>query len=229
MNPTHIELLRGEYEETDAGVKTLVSTVISKLPHPARKKYDALNWQAQAEQLEAALLTSGVDGATLSAYVNLFCAAAAATGRSWAVMTRLLNDINALLREHGLEAVNAGLAACVNTNAPSKCSVPYLKAILRASATPAPQSVPMRLAPAAQGGAPFERMMARLEGRINAPSYNTWLRPLKCGRMTKTELALIAPSDTHVDHLKQHYIPLLTAAFREIMGGIPTHLVITRQ
>jgi len=234
MTRREIILKRGEYQDVDEGVKALVSTVIAKLPEPSRKKYQAVEWQQRAMQKEAELLQDGIDGAALSSFLN-GNAAQSATGRSWSVCYKLLLGVAELARDFGHAHVNAALSRIVEMQQYQKCTLPYLQAVLK-NTVPLPSASPRAdIRPAKSPAAPdatasmgekWDRMSDMLAQRVNGPSFNTWIRPVRCVELTKDSLTLRVPSDTHRDWLLDNYTDLLCWAFRQVQGRIPDHLKI---
>ena len=61
----------------------------------------------------------------------------------------------------------------------------------------------------------------RLAARINPPSFNTWLRPLRVIACDRKQIVFHAPDETFVFWLEEHYLPLLNETCAEQLGCQP--------
>lgn len=224
-----ILLKRGEYAEVDEGVKALVRTVVEKLPNPTRKKYQPLIWREQALKKQAELIQDGVHDGFLSEWMGLD-----ARRRTDRVQYKILTELQQLRVQYGPEAINAGLAKVCGMGDAQKATVPYLKAILKnGKSWPTPESSARQSDAVIQAARPtrigrehWERIMSLLASKINSRSYATWLHPCVLIEISSTSLTIGAPSEVHVNWLKEHYVSVISQAFAKIVGHIPIHLQI---
>lgn len=200
-----IEFERHEYSDTPKGVKMLIKTIVEKLPEPKRRKYRQLNWENHVLQKEADLLRDGIDAALLTEWLN-HNVSQTAQGRQASVIYKMLVALQALGQDAGIEMLNAALAKNLNTGRPQTCTMGYLGAILRSErAAGRDKGTTQSKAQQPTSDEAWARMMHLLKQRINANSYNTWLRPLRLKSLTSRELHVWCPSEVHQNWLSEHY------------------------
>lgn len=224
ISEQEILLKRGEYQQVDEGVKALVSTIVSKLPGPQRKKFEPLVWREQMLKKQAELVQEGVDAGFLSEWIGLDT-----RKRTERVQYKVLTEVQQLRVQYGAAAVTSALAKVCAMGEPQKATAPYLKAVLKNGGGSQPAaSQPAPAAPAAGkiGKEHWERILQVLEQRINPRSYATWLRPCILMEISRDTLTLGAPSDVHVSWLLEHYIPVISQAFGKVVGQMPIHVQI---
>jgi chromosomal replication initiator protein len=71
--------------------------------------------------------------------------------------------------------------------------------------------------------APFwDQVLNLVKARIeNQQAFDTWFRPIQPIRLDPHEVELAVPNRFSVDWIHEHYLPLLTAALKEVLGSAP--------
>lgn len=67
----------------------------------------------------------------------------------------------------------------------------------------------------------WRNVLAKLEKRINRPSFNTWLRPTSFISMKRQNVCIGVPDEVFVYWLSEHYVRVITDALTEILGFQP--------
>ncbi len=71
----------------------------------------------------------------------------------------------------------------------------------------------------------WRQMLEVIERSLNAPSFNTWVRPIVPLEVTDEALRLQVPTEVHRAWLCEHYVDLLHSAYRRARGGKPTRQI----
>jgi len=64
-------------------------------------------------------------------------------------------------------------------------------------------------------------VLAKLEKRINRPSFNTWLRPTRCVSMEHKHVRIGVPDEIFVYWLGEHYVNMIVETLTEFLGFQP--------
>lgn len=64
-------------------------------------------------------------------------------------------------------------------------------------------------------------VLAKLEKRINRPSFNTWIRPTRCLSIVQPQVQIGVPDDVFVYWLGEHYVNVITDILVERLGFQP--------
>jgi chromosomal replication initiator protein len=67
----------------------------------------------------------------------------------------------------------------------------------------------------------WDRILQIIKGNVNSQSFQTWLVPTKLTRVENNTLFIEAPNQFFTDWLSEHYMPMILAAAKEVMGGSP--------
>ncbi|MBD3304885.1 chromosomal replication initiator protein DnaA, partial [candidate division KSB3 bacterium] len=67
----------------------------------------------------------------------------------------------------------------------------------------------------------WQQVLAKLEKRINRPSFNTWIRPTTLVSLQHKTLRIGVPNEIFVYWLGEHYLQVMTDALSEVMGFQP--------
>ena len=65
------------------------------------------------------------------------------------------------------------------------------------------------------------QVLAKLEKRINRPSFNTWLRPTSFLSMDQKDIHIGVPDEVFVYWLGEHYVDVISETLTEILGFQP--------
>ncbi len=61
-------------------------------------------------------------------------------------------------------------------------------------------------------------VLAKLEKRINRPSFNTWIRPTQMLSMNQEKVNIGVPDDVFVYWLGEHYVNVIIDTLTETLG-----------
>ena len=91
--------------------------------------------------------------------------------------------------------------------------------------SPEPQYVtsPPKPGELATSATPWDRVVSRLEQRINRPSFNSWLRPIRASdpSLGNGHCTLLVPDETFIYWLSEHYVNVITDTIQTVTGRTP--------
>lgn len=226
----------GEYTTCDTGVSIPVTTIVDKLPPPQRTRFKQLDAQARADSLWNDLLERGIQAEILRTWLSLNFQQLRKPeqGRQPTAYYRLLSNLDALSKKYNAEAMNAAILKIVGYHSPQKCTIAYLRTVLKAAdnnpSSPSPSIPSTPLSPSPSNPSPqdkdesWDHILRILEQRITSRNYDTWIRPLICTVCSRHEIRLTAPNPTAAFWLEQYYSIAIAQAYCHITGYIP-HII----
>ena len=102
-----------------------IKTILDKLKKKAKVKFPSPYFSKEDVDHEYFPKLSGVN---FSTWLSMNFEQTKSGKRSLSVYSKILNDLVSLLEEYGIEQLNDAIFRC---NIPQKCTIAYLKAILR--------------------------------------------------------------------------------------------------
>lgn len=224
-----LRFIQGEYQldESDGSVAIPLATVLEKLPAPERVRVAPLSHKEEADRVFQQMIDSGVYVDVLNQWITLNIQQTQRQSRSAKAYCRLLVELNGLRRQYGSEALNAALQKSTGYGEPQKCTVAYLKTVLRNEQPSAPQSPCLPLPVGRHGagrprgeGIPglitdmslWDQVKLYLKQRLRRSAYSTWIEPTHQIEQTEDRLVVGVPEDLYIEQLaKWTVIPTLLA------------------